>query len=158
MQAKGTYLVLNDHIHVAVSLLDTLYRLNLTAASHVHLLEPHWNPMAEAQAVNRAHRIGQSRAVRTTRYITHDSIETVSLLKPPSASEVVSDPQNMWLTSNSMCSGFKGKKYDLSINLWILSKSRKRRSTSIDGKFVTSRSKTRVSNHTNAERRNFSRM
>ena len=38
--------------------------------------------MAEAQAVDRVHRIGQSREVLTTRYITRDSIETVSRLAP----------------------------------------------------------------------------
>lgn len=59
-----------------------LYSVNLTAANHVHLLEPHWNPMVEAQAVDRVHRMGQTRSVLTTRYITRDSIETVSLLKP----------------------------------------------------------------------------
>lgn len=36
--------------------------------------------MAEAQAVDRVHRIGQTREVITTRYITRDSIETVSRL------------------------------------------------------------------------------
>ncbi|KAF7508204.1 hypothetical protein GJ744_009501 [Endocarpon pusillum] len=50
--------------------------VDLTAANHVHLLEPQWNPMTEAQAVDRVHRIGQTREVLTTRYITRDSIET----------------------------------------------------------------------------------
>ncbi|KAH7305451.1 SNF2 family N-terminal domain-containing protein [Stachybotrys elegans] len=50
--------------------------VDLTAASHVHLLEPSWNPMTERQAVDRVHRIGQTREVLTTRYITRDSIET----------------------------------------------------------------------------------
>lgn len=81
MQEKGSCFVLDDHIYVAVSLIGT-YRVDLTAANHVHLLEPHWSPMAEAQAVDRVHRIGQSREVLTTRYITRDSIETVSRLKP----------------------------------------------------------------------------
>jgi SNF2 family DNA or RNA helicase len=47
-------------------------------ANHVHLIEPHWNPMAEAQAVDRVHRIGQTRDVVITRYIVDDSIESVS--------------------------------------------------------------------------------
>jgi uncharacterized membrane protein len=55
-----------------------LYRVDLTIANHVHLIEPHWNPMAEAQAVNRVHRIGQTRNVTVTRYIVDDSIEKVS--------------------------------------------------------------------------------
>jgi len=50
----------------------------MTAANHVHLVEPHWNPMAEAQAVDRVHRIGQTRDVVVTRYIMRNSIEQVS--------------------------------------------------------------------------------
>ncbi|KAF7171655.1 hypothetical protein CNMCM6106_006055 [Aspergillus hiratsukae] len=49
--------------------------VDLTAANFVHLLEPHWNPMAEAQAVDRVHRIGQSREVLVTRYLVANSIE-----------------------------------------------------------------------------------
>ncbi|RKL31204.1 hypothetical protein BFJ72_g11221 [Fusarium proliferatum] len=49
--------------------------IDLTSANHVHLLEPHWNPMAEEQAVARVHRIGQQRHVTATKYITPDSIE-----------------------------------------------------------------------------------
>jgi len=51
------------------------YRLDLTAASHVHLLEPQWNPMAEEQALDRVHRLGQTRDVTTIRYIVKNSIE-----------------------------------------------------------------------------------
>lgn len=54
-------------------------RVDLTAASHVHIIEPQWNPMIEAQALDRVHRIGQTRDVVTTRYIIRNSIETVSL-------------------------------------------------------------------------------
>ncbi|KAF2792116.1 hypothetical protein K505DRAFT_408838 [Melanomma pulvis-pyrius CBS 109.77] len=50
--------------------------VDLTAANHVHLMEPHWNPMAEAQAVDRVHRIGQVREVLVRRYIVGNSIET----------------------------------------------------------------------------------
>ncbi|KAL6697594.1 SNF2 family N-terminal domain-containing protein [Trichoderma pleuroticola] len=50
--------------------------IDLTAANNVHLLEPHWNPMVEAQALDRVHRIGQSREVLITRYVTKDTIET----------------------------------------------------------------------------------
>ncbi|KAJ5175560.1 Helicase C-terminal [Penicillium canariense] len=49
--------------------------VDLTAASSVHLVEPQWNPMVEAQAVDRVHRIGQCRSVTVTRYIVKDSIE-----------------------------------------------------------------------------------
>lgn len=38
-------------------------------------MEPHWNPMAEAQALDRVHRMGQQRHVVTTRYIANNSIE-----------------------------------------------------------------------------------
>lgn len=51
--------------------------IDLSAASTVHLVEPHWNPMAEAQAIDRVHRIGQQRDVDVIRYIVKDSIETV---------------------------------------------------------------------------------
>ncbi|RBQ87208.1 hypothetical protein FVER53263_20742 [Fusarium verticillioides] len=37
--------------------------IDLTSASIVHIVEPHWNPMAEAQAVDRVHRIGQQKDV-----------------------------------------------------------------------------------------------
>ncbi|KAL4877425.1 SNF2 family N-terminal domain-containing protein [Aspergillus karnatakaensis] len=49
--------------------------VDLTAARYIHLLEPHWNPMIEAQAVDRIHRIGQSCDVTVTRYHTENSIE-----------------------------------------------------------------------------------
>lgn len=49
--------------------------LNLTAADHVFLLDPWWNPAAEDQAADRAHRIGQSRAVTVYRLIAKDTIE-----------------------------------------------------------------------------------
>jgi SNF2 family DNA or RNA helicase len=51
--------------------------MDLMIANHVHLVEPHWNPMAEAQAVDRVHRIGQSREVTVTRYIVINTVETV---------------------------------------------------------------------------------
>ncbi|CZR41600.1 uncharacterized protein FPRO_11189 [Fusarium proliferatum ET1] len=49
--------------------------VDLTAASFVHLVEPHWNPMLEEQALDRVHRMGQTRDVVATRYITNNSIE-----------------------------------------------------------------------------------
>ncbi|KAF5968446.1 hypothetical protein FBULB1_10725 [Fusarium bulbicola] len=52
--------------------------IDLTSANHVHLLEPHWNPMAEEQAIARVHRMSQQRHVTATKYITPDSIEEVS--------------------------------------------------------------------------------
>ena len=49
--------------------------LNLTAASAVFLYDPWWNPMAEQQAVDRAHRIGQKKTVNIYKFITRNSIE-----------------------------------------------------------------------------------
>ena len=49
--------------------------LNLTAANKVYVMEPQYNPAAEAQAVDRVHRLGQKREVVTTRYIMSDSFE-----------------------------------------------------------------------------------
>ncbi|MHB0949240.1 MAG: DEAD/DEAH box helicase [Gemmatimonadaceae bacterium] len=49
--------------------------LNLTAADYVYLLDPWWNPAVEAQAIDRAHRIGQPRQVIATRLVAHDTVE-----------------------------------------------------------------------------------
>lgn len=49
--------------------------LNLTAADYVFILDPWWNPAVEAQAVDRAHRIGQSRNVFAYRFICRDTVE-----------------------------------------------------------------------------------
>uniref|UniRef100_UPI0027BA7B7A DEAD/DEAH box helicase n=1 Tax=Gemmatimonas sp. TaxID=1962908 RepID=UPI0027BA7B7A len=50
--------------------------LNLTAAEYVYLLDPWWNPAVEAQAIDRAHRIGQTRHVLATRVVARDTIES----------------------------------------------------------------------------------
>jgi SNF2 family DNA or RNA helicase len=49
--------------------------LNLTAADYVYLLDPWWNPAVEAQAIDRAHRIGQSRQVFAYRIVAKDTVE-----------------------------------------------------------------------------------
>ena len=49
--------------------------LNLTAADYVFILDPWWNPAVEAQAVDRAHRIGQLRPVFTYKFITQGTVE-----------------------------------------------------------------------------------
>lgn len=49
--------------------------LNLTQADYVFIIDPWWNPAAEAQAIARAHRIGQDKQVIAYRFITQDSIE-----------------------------------------------------------------------------------
>ena len=59
------------------SYLLNLFRLDLTAGSRAYLLEPHWNPMIEEQALCRVHRVGQRRNVTTVRYIIRNSFEKV---------------------------------------------------------------------------------
>jgi SNF2 family DNA or RNA helicase len=49
--------------------------LNLTAADHVFLMDPWWNPAAEDQAADRAHRIGQERPVLVHRLVASESVE-----------------------------------------------------------------------------------
>ena len=49
--------------------------LNLTAAEYVYLLDPWWNPAVERQAVDRTHRIGQTRPVFAYRVIAQDTVE-----------------------------------------------------------------------------------
>ncbi|KAI4205531.1 MAG: hypothetical protein LQ350_000310 [Teloschistes chrysophthalmus] len=44
--------------------------LDLTAASRAFIIEPQWNPMSESQALDRVHRLGQTKEVILTRYIT----------------------------------------------------------------------------------------
>ena len=49
--------------------------LNLTAADHVFVLDPWWNPAAEDQAADRAHRIGQDKPVLVYRLVAKDTVE-----------------------------------------------------------------------------------
>lgn len=49
--------------------------LNLTAASHVIILDPWWNPAVEKQAVSRAYRIGQQKNVIVYRFISAQTVE-----------------------------------------------------------------------------------
>lgn len=51
------------------------FGLNLTEADYVFLLDPWWNPAAETQAVDRTHRIGQTRNVMVYRLVAADTIE-----------------------------------------------------------------------------------
>ncbi|KAJ4424196.1 hypothetical protein N0V82_001062 [Gnomoniopsis sp. IMI 355080] len=64
----------NENI-LLVSLMAGNAGLNLTAASQVIVLEPFWNPFVEDQAIDRAHRIGQSKAVEVHRLLVSDSVE-----------------------------------------------------------------------------------
>ncbi|MDQ6617486.1 MAG: DEAD/DEAH box helicase [Actinomycetota bacterium] len=51
------------------------FGLNLTEADYCILLDPWWNPATEAQAVDRVHRIGQTRKVMVYRLVAKDTIE-----------------------------------------------------------------------------------
>jgi SNF2 family DNA or RNA helicase len=51
------------------------FGLNLTEADYVFLLDPWWNPASEAQAVDRAHRIGQAKQVMVYRLVAQGTIE-----------------------------------------------------------------------------------
>jgi superfamily II DNA or RNA helicase len=49
--------------------------LNLTAADHVFLIDPWWNPAVEDQAADRTHRIGQDKPVMVYRMVARDTVE-----------------------------------------------------------------------------------
>ncbi|KAL6860125.1 hypothetical protein ACO1O0_004150 [Amphichorda felina] len=66
----------DDSVHVIlVSIMAGGLGLNLTSGSNVYVMEPQYNPAAEAQAIDRVHRLGQKRPVRTVRYIMRGSFE-----------------------------------------------------------------------------------
>ncbi|MGV3599666.1 MAG: DEAD/DEAH box helicase [Dyadobacter fermentans] len=65
--------------------------LNLTAADYVFILDPWWNPAIEAQAVDRAHRIGQDRTVFTYKFITKNSVEEKILALQRSKKQLADD-------------------------------------------------------------------
>ena len=54
--------------------------LTLTAADHVFLMDPWWNPAAENQAADRAHRIGQTEAVLIHKLVAKNTVEDRVLL------------------------------------------------------------------------------
>ena len=54
--------------------------INLTAADHVFLVDPWWNPAVEDQAADRVHRIGQTRPVLVHRLVAEDTVEERILL------------------------------------------------------------------------------
>lgn len=58
-----------------ISLKTGGFGLNLTAAEYVFILDPWWNPAVEAQAIDRTHRIGQTRKVFAYRLICEDTVE-----------------------------------------------------------------------------------
>ncbi|CAM2814807.1 DEAD/DEAH box helicase [Prescottella defluvii] len=64
------------------------FGLNLTEADYCFLLDPWWNPASEAQAVDRTHRIGQTRNVMVYRLIAKDTIEEKVLAMQARKSEL----------------------------------------------------------------------
>lgn len=64
--------------------------LNLTCADYAILLDPWWNPASEMQAIDRTHRIGQTKPVFAYRFITQNSIEE-KILKLQQRKKAMSD-------------------------------------------------------------------
>ena len=65
--------------------------LNLTAADYVFILDPWWNPAAEQQAIDRAHRIGQDKKVFIYKFITKDTLEEKIVLLQNSKKKLAND-------------------------------------------------------------------
>jgi non-specific serine/threonine protein kinase len=69
--------------------------LNLTAADYVYIVDPWWNPAVEQQAIDRTHRIGQTKNIFAYRLICKDTLEEKMLQlqerKRNLANELVSD-------------------------------------------------------------------
>jgi SNF2 family DNA or RNA helicase len=65
--------------------------LNLTAADYVFILDPWWNPAVEAQAIDRAHRIGQQRPVFVYKFISQGTVEEKILALQRRKLQLVSD-------------------------------------------------------------------
>jgi hypothetical protein len=59
--------------------IDLFPSLDLTVASRAYLMEPHWNPSVEQQALARIYRMGQMRPVTTVRFVMRDSFEEVCM-------------------------------------------------------------------------------
>jgi non-specific serine/threonine protein kinase len=69
--------------------------LNLTAADYVYIVDPWWNPAVEQQAIDRTHRIGQTKNIFAYRLICKDTIEEKMLIlqerKRALAADLVAD-------------------------------------------------------------------
>jgi non-specific serine/threonine protein kinase len=73
--------------------------LNLTAADYVYIVDPWWNPAVEQQAIDRTHRIGQTKGIFAYRMICKDTVEEkIMLLKEKKnllVKDIVSDDSTM---------------------------------------------------------------
>ena len=71
--------------------------LNLTAADYVYIVDPWWNPAVEQQAIDRTHRIGQTKNIFAYRMICTDTVEDKILKlqerKRNLAKEVITDDE-----------------------------------------------------------------
>jgi len=75
-KAQVDYFQDNEEVRVfLISLKAGGVGLNLTAADYVFILDPWWNPAIEAQAVDRAYRIGQKNKVFTYKFISQNTVE-----------------------------------------------------------------------------------
>ena len=86
----------NDEIRVfLISLKAGGVGLNLTAADYVYIVDPWWNPAVEQQAIDRTHRIGQTKNIFAYRMICKDTIEDKILQlqekKSALAKDIISD-------------------------------------------------------------------
>lgn len=86
----------NDDVRVfLISLKAGGVGLNLTAADYVYIVDPWWNPAVEQQAIDRTHRIGQTKNIFAYRMICKDTIEDKILLlqekKKSLAKDLISD-------------------------------------------------------------------
>ncbi len=84
--------------------------LNLTAADHVFIVDPWWNPAIEEQAADRAHRIGQTKPVMVYRLVSKDTVEEKILLlkekKKALASAVIASGEGLSITREDLLALF----------------------------------------------------
>ncbi|KAI1124795.1 SNF2 family N-terminal domain-containing protein [Nemania abortiva] len=80
--------------------------LTLTAASRAYLMEPHWNPTVEEQALARVHRLGQTKEVTTIRLYIRDSFEE----------QVMQVQESKKQLAGMLLSPHDGKNMDLSLS------------------------------------------
>lgn len=73
--------------------------LNLTAADYVYIVDPWWNPAVEQQAIDRTHRIGQTKNIFAYRLICKDTVEEKIIIlkdkKNTLVKDIVSDDAQM---------------------------------------------------------------
>ena len=65
--------------------------LNLTAADYVYIVDPWWNPAVEQQAIDRTHRIGQTKNVFAYKMICRDTVEEKILALQEKKQSLVKD-------------------------------------------------------------------